>query len=539
MNLRQLWNDIPKWKFLLLFIAMIGAGFDGIIMSQVFSSVSKFSKNSTLNQVTIFIIYSIGFYILIELSALIKSLLQNDILKNLNEEYKMKVIKSLAAKEVENRDVAQSISTLTIDLKLIEDKYFSLIFNCTYYFILGLISMIYLLYLSPSIALLFIVFSFLPMLPSMVFGKYLKTATDDYTAANTNFIRNIKDLFQGYSVIETYGAFSTFFRRSQDSVENLETKSQVMSNRHAIVGIFSSVFSWFSYMFPLAVALIFVINGKLEANTVIALLLASDRVIYPFRNVSEYLRIIKSTESTRENIASLIVNSDVEKLENSLADTMIAPEIVIEDLSFGYNGEEKLFSDININISYGEKVLITGKSGSGKSTVLDLIQRVLMPNSGDIYMIDEGRKINNQAQAMARIQQAPYYFELSLRDNLIMELEGVSDEVLFDILNKLGLLEELGQSCLSENYGENGALLSGGQKQRIEIACALIHDKKILLVDEGTSSVDKKSSKKIRDIFFKSDMTVIEVAHHYDEDRKNNYDSQIEISDKHLTMDKI
>ncbi len=140
---------------------------------------------------------------------------------------------------------------------------------------------------------------------------------------------------------------------------------------------------------------------------------------------------------------------------------------------------------------------------------------------------------------MARIQQSPYYFEASLKENLLIALESVREEELLALLSALGLVEELGEDCLEKYYGENGAQLSGGQKQRIEIARALLHNKKILLIDEGTSAIDKKSSTLIRNKLAQLPITIFEVAHHYTESDLSLYDEIWEIQPNSGTIEKI
>lgn len=528
MNLRQLWHDLPKYKVVLLVVVMIGASFDGIIMSQVISTVSRFTKSSSYSDVLSFVIFSMISYLLIQFSDLLVSFLKNNLLRHLHQKYKISLISALE-KQGHFIEVTESLSLLTVDLKLIEDKYFSVIFNGIYYFLLGLVSLLYLIYLSPTISILFIIFSFLPMVPAILFSKFLGQATECYTEANEKFIRIIKDIFQGYSVIHTYNAFDTFFKRSANVTRELEKKGELLNNKHAVVAFISANLSWLSYIVPIAIALIFVIQGKLDAGIVIALFLASDRVIYPFRNVSEYLRMIKSTESTRCKLHKLIDTANQISLSKNdkNKERIDKADIIFSDVSFGY--DVPLIRQFSDQILYGSKILITGVSGSGKTTFLDLIQGIVQPQKGEISFINGDKEVMSGHQLIARIQQEPYYFEISLRDNLLMELDMVSDERLLEILEQLGLVRELGADCLDKVYGENGSLLSGGQKQRIEIARALLHNKKILLVDEGTSAVDKHSAALIRNIFLTSPMTVIEVAHHYTGEEVALYDEVWEI----------
>ncbi len=537
MRLKQVWRILPKFKICLLLLALVGASFDGIIMSQVISRVSKFSSESTVKDILLFAGCSILFYLLIQLSDLFVSIIKNDLLKNLHKKYKMELLNYLGNKG-NALDVTESLAVLTVDLKLVEDKYFSVLFDCLYYSLLGVVSLIYLVYLSPAISVLFIIFSFLPMLPAILFSKYLGTATENFTKSNEKFIRSIKDIFQGFSVLWTYGANRKFLGIAETTVNDLENSNEALNNKHSIVNLVSSMLSWLSYIVPITVALVFVTQGKLDASIVIALFLASDRVIYPFRNVSNYLRMIQSTEQTRKKLEKMLQDSQQQEVsENHIDESILTPEIQFSGVAIGHG--MPIIKKFNATVPYGRKILIRGASGSGKTTLLDSIQGVLQPLEGEISVLDRQKKINNPSNQMARIQQSPYYFEASLKENLLMALESVREEELLALLSALGLVEELGEDCLEKYYGENGAQLSGGQKQRIEIARALLHNKKILLIDEGTSAIDKKSSTLIRNKLVQLPITIFEVAHHYTESDLSLYDEIWEIQPNSGTIEKI
>ncbi|BDD39482.1 ATP-binding cassette domain-containing protein [Streptococcus ruminantium] len=537
MRLKQVWRILPKFKICLLLLALVGASFDGIIMSQVISRVSKFSSESTVKDILLFAGCSILFYLLIQLSDLFVSIIKNDLLKNLHKKYKMELLNYLGNKG-NALDITESLAVLTVDLKLVEDKYFSVLFDCLHYSLLGAVSLIYLVYLSPAISVLFIIFSFLPMLPAILFSKYLGTATENFTKSNEKFIRSIKDIFQGFSVLWTYGANRKFLGMAETTVNDLENSNEALNNKHSIVNLVSSMLSWLSYIVPITVALVFVTQGKLDASIVIALFLASDRVIYPFRNVSNYLRMIQSTEQTRKKLEKMLQDSQQQEVsENHIDESILTPEIQFSGVAIGHG--MPIIKKFNATVPYGRKILIRGASGSGKTTLLDSIQGVLQPLEGEISVLDRQKKINNPSNQMARIQQSPYYFEASLKENLLMALESVREEKLLALLSALGLVEELGEDCLEKYYGENGAQLSGGQKQRIEIARALLHNKKILLIDEGTSAIDKKSSTLIRNKLAQLPITIFEVAHHYTESDLSLYDEIWEIQPNSGTIEKI
>ncbi|MDW5565744.1 ABC transporter ATP-binding protein [Streptococcus mutans] len=530
MTLKEFLVDLPKVKVIVLFFAMIAAGFDGVVLAQVVSSVTKFNESSSIKEIVSLVIYGIITYFLVQLAHMIVNFLTNNIINYLNLKYKMAVMRAVCSPEDQKKDTGDIVSLLTVDLKLIQEKFFSVILESVYYFFVGLISLLYLIYLSPVISLLFVVCSFLPMIPAFIFGKMLGNATEKYTDKNNRLIKNVKDFAQGYSEIATYNAFDVFFNRTDTAIKKLEDSQELLGNKHAIVGFISAMLSWLGYLIPISIALLFVILGKIDAAVVIALFLASDRVIMPFRNLSESLRFIKSTEVTRENIRRLIsADADMVREQDHIDVCWKNPELIFDNVTFGF--EECLFSDVSFTIPYGSKVLITGVSGSGKSTLLDLIQKRCEPVKGSIYLSDSGHLSNLDSNIMSRVQQEPYYFELSLRDNLLMELGSKEEHELTKVLSSLGLLQELGEGCLDHIYGEQGEQLSGGQKQRIEVARALIHNKKIILVDEGTSSVDKESAKRIRELILGLDMTVLEVAHYYSDNLKQIYSHRLDIVD--------
>ncbi|MBA1392450.1 ABC transporter ATP-binding protein [Lactobacillus sp. XV13L] len=134
--------------------------------------------------------------------------------------------------------------------------------------------------------------------------------------------------------------------------------------------------------------------------------------------------------------------------------------------------------------------------------------------------------IDNVADAgeLAYIKQSPFLFNDTLRFNLTLGRQ-FKDEDCLAALKEVGLLTELGTDCLDKNYGENGNSLSGGQKQRVEIARALLYDKKIILIDEATSALDSEMSRKVQQVINNLDCTVLEIAHHYDEQvfKDNNF----------------
>lgn len=159
-----------------------------------------------------------------------------------------------------------------------------------------------------------------------------------------------------------------------------------------------------------------------------------------------------------------------------------------------------------------------GPSGAGKSTFLNLIAGMVKPNKGKV-LIDKRKP---SLADVTYIAQTPWIFEGTIRDNLSLG-ESYSDKELMKILEKVGLVAELGENILNKEINPTRENISGGQKQRLIIARALLRNKSIVLLDEITAALDDKNSEKIRELIYQVPGTIIESAHHINDELLDKY----------------
>lgn len=182
--------------------------------------------------------------------------------------------------------------------------------------------------------------------------------------------------------------------------------------------------------------------------------------------------------------------------------------------------QQPIFNDLSFKITPNSTVAFVGKSGSGKSTILSLITKLFVVDSGEIKI--DGFNINDLTKQSLRknislINQSPYIFDMSIKDNLLLAKKDATDEELWEALNQACFDQDVKKmpKGIDSVVGETGIKLSGGQRQRLAIARALLKNSKIILFDESTSSLDNFAQSHIQTSIenMKGKHTIIIVAH--------------------------
>ena len=198
---------------------------------------------------------------------------------------------------------------------------------------------------------------------------------------------------------------------------------------------------------------------------------------------------------------------------------VIYGKIEFKNVSFGYNATSLIIKDLSFKIKQSTFVCIIGKNGIGKSTVLNLISGIYRPNSGTVYidgvdltMIDKKYYIDR----LSIITSDFYLFDDTIINNILLGL-SVEKEILENLINELEMVD-LFEKYYNESIGENGNRLSSGQRQKIAIARTIIHKKKIIILDEPNSNLDKGMNLRLVEILKKylSESTIICVTHSND-----------------------
>ena len=244
------------------------------------------------------------------------------------------------------------------------------------------------------------------------------------------------------------------------------------------------------------------------------LLPSANKIITNLQNLRYYKSSLDNifNETKELHKTEKLDNNDNSKFEFNSS-------IEIENLTFSYESSKTLINNLNFKINKGDLVGVYGKSGKGKSTLIDILTGLITPHSGKIkcdgVSIHENKK--HWQSIIGYVPQSVYLFDESIQKNIIFNQDTFDEDKIKDVINSSGLAEWTNQlkDGLHTLVGDEGAKVSGGQRQRIGIAASLYKDSEILILDEPTSSLDPETENNIIDniLNLKGNKTIILISH--------------------------
>ena len=241
------------------------------------------------------------------------------------------------------------------------------------------------------------------------------------------------------------------------------------------------------------------LEGEATMGGIIAAMMLSGRVLSPLGQIVGMILRYNKTMLAFNNIELLMKMETENQGQNFLSRPDLKGDIEFKDVTFSYkNQNHKVLNNINLTIKSGEKVAILGKIGSGKSTLAKILMNLYSPVSGSVLLDHtDVRQIDpvDLRQAIGCVPQEPFLFMGTIKDNITIAEQYVTDEELINVSKLTGVHDFLGkhEAGYDLQVGERGEGLSGGEKQSVTLARALISNPEILILDEPTNSMDKQS----------------------------------------------
>ena len=233
--------------------------------------------------------------------------------------------------------------------------------------------------------------------------------------------------------------------------------------------------------------------------------------------VSDALNIIFNVSSLMPSIIRFFTFIDEKEETEGTKTECTDYDICFHDVSFSYDNSKMILKDVSFKIPYGEKVAVIGNNGVGKTTLVNLILRAIMPSQGKIEIGEANiwdYKLSFYRSLISIVSQNIFLFNDTVYNNICLG-KKISDEYYKTIVKTVNLNSFLEEKSSEYLVGQNGALLSGGQKQKIAIARAIVQQSPILILDEATSNLDNESIEMINKLIFSylKDSTIICISH--------------------------
>lgn len=329
----------------------------------------------------------------------------------------------------------------------------------------------------------------------------------------------LQENLTGVRVVRAFGQQEYEVEKFEKVSSDFRKKSFKLCNLLAVYWATSDLLSMLQSMMTLLACVYFAIQGEITVGALIIFTSYIWKLLWPIRQLGRILSDAGKSRVAMDRIQE-ILGVPEEPEEKDAKKPCLKGDIVFDHVTFGYDSGRNVLNDINFTVPAGKTVAILGATGSGKSTVVHLIQRLFDVKEGEIRI--GGVPINDIDRHYLRsrvglVLQEPFLYSKTLKENVAIARRDFSDEeidqAVTDAAAKAFILEsDKGYETL---VGERGVTLSGGQKQRIAIARTLMKDSDILIFDDSLSAVDTETDAQIRAALKKRgrDITTIIISH--------------------------
>ncbi len=342
----------------------------------------------------------------------------------------------------------------------------------------------------------------------------IRSIEEKNTGLISEFIRGVRDI----RVLNAKKVFMTKFENRIWEANKESLDLSIYNDKIYLIGdIISEVFEFGFYL----LGVILIKNNLLVATSFLVLYTYRNNIRYWFGYLSKLVEIAKSFNFSANRVFEIIDGTKFSKEKfGNIKLKKINGDFEFRNVSFSYNKKKEVLHNVSFKVKANTTVAFVGKSGSGKTTIFSLLEKLYNIDKGKIFI--DGVDINDLTEDSLRdnisiITQNPYIFNLSIRDNLLLAKENVSEKEIVKAC-KIACIHDFIMS-LPDGYdtmvGEGGVTLSGGQRQRLAIARALIKKTEIILFDEATSALDNETQEKIQTAIhnLKGTYTILIIAH--------------------------
>ena len=472
-------------------------------------------------------------YILKELLIYVRNLVVNFISLKLDYSLITNVyshILNLPYSYYRNRPVGEVIMRIN-DLSELKDSVSQLIVTFLLDIFLIIITLVFLFMINFKLTLIVIFTLILYFLITFIYNKILfkmlRLNKTNSSAVNTFMVESI----EGVMSIRGSNTFLQFKDKFSSLYNNFIISSYNFFKKYNTLNFLNNFLISILIVVIITMGSIFVIDGNMDSSSIITYYSVLCFFLEPVKNVANFDVVVKKSRISIERIEELLMVEEEKILLDNQKITGKLKNILFKDVTFSYDFKNNVVNKLNLKIDEGEKVVIYGKSGSGKSTVAKILTRYLDVERGKVFI--NGYDINDYnlwsiREGITYVSQNEFLLTDTIYNNINMK--GTRDaEYIFDVCKMIGVdkivkFKNGGYNMILE---ENGSNISGGERERILLARAFVRDSDVYILDESFSEIDSLGEREILGKIFSKykDKMIIVISHRMD--NNDLYDRRI------------
>lgn len=366
-----------------------------------------------------------------------------------------------------------------------------------------------------SVAVLPITFSF-----AVYFFKIIEKSFREFDESEARMTTRLQEVLTGVRVVKAFGRQKEEIERFEEKNAELRNLDFQMMKKFSTYWMTSDLFCYSQVAFVVVAGAYFCYHGEITVGTMVAFISYINTLIWPVRQMGRELTEMSKTSVSLERIEG-VLNEKPEQLYETGEIPQIFGHIVFENVVFKYeDGVENVLNGVSFEIGAGKTLALIGPTGSGKSSLVQLLSRLYDYNSGSIRI--DGHELKGLDRGWIRkniglILQEPFLFAKTVRENIRLANPKFSDERVVEAAKVASIHHDITE--FEKGYetlvGEKGVSLSGGQKQRMAIARTIINNSPIVIFDDSLSAVDTETDIAIRTALNarKDEATTIIISH--------------------------